>query len=229
MKNYRFDCLCAALCLPVLSIGLYFGTVKQLVAGGCPIVFDLSGNGKIDITGHNSTQEKLYTLFSIGRYVKFDIFASGEEIEIDWLQPNKDAFLVDIREGFPERATGRHLFGTASSKDDGESYDNGFKKLATLDADMNGLVEGAELDGLALWRDNGDAIMDKEEVLQLSDYDVTSIPVQHQTKSASYGFLSTFAYADTGSGRIYIEDVWFMNSGQPTDTDIFVGRLLSVL
>jgi len=224
-NGYRFDCMCAALCLPLLTIVLYFGTVKQLEAGGCPIVFDLSGNGEIDITGHNSSEQKLYTLFSIGRYVSFDIFGSGDETEIDWIEPNKDAFLVDLRKGFPKKANGNHLFGVANGED-GDSFQNGFEKLATLDKNKNGSVEGPELNGIALWKDNGDAIMEKSEIIQLSEIKILSIPTKPLNKVEKYGFQTLYNNAYTENGNIYFEDIWFMNSGQPTRLDQIVGWFL---
>ena len=70
-----------------------------------------------------------------------------------------DGMLVDDRDGGATAAMngngeidGRRLFG-----DEGGKFGNGFDKLRQLDRDGDGKLTGAELEGLKVWVDNGDA------------------------------------------------------------------------
>ncbi len=222
--SYERECLLVVFGFPALAVMLYVGTVKQLNAGGTPIVFDLSGNGIIDITGHNSSREKLYTVFSVGSYVEFDIFGTGTPIQVDWIEGGKDAFLVDLRNGIPEAASGVHLFA-AGEDQNGKWFENGFEKLATLDTNSDGSVNGNELEGLALWRDDGDAIMQSTEILELSVYEISSIPTKYSVQIGTYGLEQMVSYVDTADGQMYIEDIWFLTSDQPTQLDGFLGAV----
>lgn len=221
-KSLNASCATLALSFPALALGLFLVSVKQSTeAEGCPIAFDLNGNGYIDITGHTSTQEKVYSLFSIENYVMFDIFGDGTPVEIDWIQGDADALLVDLSDGIPEgNLTGMHLFGTVGRAADGsqEFYDNGFQKLVLKDTDGDRILTGAELDGLALWRDNGDAQFDPSELVQLADLDIVSISTIAETTAGPYGSDVLASGATTADGRkIYTEDIWFMTSGEPLE------------
>ncbi len=221
-------CVMAVGFFPVFSIALFVGSVRQVQADGCPLVFDLNGNGSIDITGHVRTQDKLYTLYSLRDYVEFEMFPGRDPIKIDWVAPNTDAFLVDFRQGVPQTINGSHLFGTVDSLGD-ESYENGFQKLATLDADGNGVVSGEELTGLALWKDNGDARLASAEIVTLEEIGIVSIPVSPKTDlKAPYQLERQYTHAAIGTEgsilteEIFVEDIWFMRISTPHPSDQWV-------
>ena len=199
---------------PLFSILLFVFSVKQTVAGDCPVVVDLSGNGRIDITGHTSTQEKLYTVFTANRFVEFDINADGEPDQIDWIKAGKDAILVDISnwsEG--EDFDGNHLFGLVGLDDEGQpiSYENGFEKLALLDLDTDGELSGAELGNLRLWKDNGNARPDAGEILTFEEAGLASIRTGFSSVPGPYGAEVLASSAVSLSGEaVYVEDIWFM-------------------
>ena len=57
-------------------------------------------------------------------------------------------------------------------------WKDGYEPLAALDNDRNGRLEGAELQGIAVWFDrNGNGIADPGEVVSLRSLGITSIAV----------------------------------------------------
>lgn len=70
---------------------------------------------------------------------------------------------------------GNRLFGDADGK-----YSSGYEKLAQLDVDGNGALSGAELQGLKVWQDNGDAKVQAGEMKSLAEVGVDQISVQRQ-------------------------------------------------
>ncbi|MEP1443930.1 MAG: hypothetical protein ABJK39_13050 [Hyphomicrobiales bacterium] len=229
------SCTLLLISFPLLALLMFVFSIKQTVASGTPIVLDISGNGKIDITGHTTTRQKLYTLFSIEQYVKFDIFNRGEMSQIDWIAPDTDAFLIDLREGHPSgNLTGKHLFGTAgfssNSDDEGFEFENGFEKLATLDLNQDGKLSGDELTGLALWKDDGDALFEPNEHVKLSDHKIVSISVTFEKSSGAYGAPKLTSEATTeSSSSIYVEDIWFMTPNDVARYDRIFGRFFAAL
>ncbi|MCR6644592.1 MAG: hypothetical protein NVV62_08775 [Terricaulis sp.] len=56
---------------------------------------------------------------------------------------------------------------------------DGFEALRALDDDRDGVLRGAELGGLALWRDaNGDGVSDPGEVLPVSAHGIVGLGVR---------------------------------------------------
>lgn len=226
--------LVLAVGFPALAAVLFVGSIKQSnEAAGCPIVFDLNGNGYIDTVGHMSSQEKVYSVFSIEKYVNFDIFATGEPREIDWISGGKDAFLIDLSNGIPDgNLTGLHLFGTVGQTENGEieTYEHGFQKLAKLDLNGDQTISGDELENLALWKDDGDGQFEETELVQLDDIGVVAIPTSPSIEPGPYGSEVISAFASTTDGsRMYIEDVWFMTPEDPLDEHRRIGRFFNSL
>lgn len=230
VNQLKRSCNLLMVAFPILSLFMFVFSIKQTMAGGCPIVFDLNNNRKIDIIGHTSTREKLYTLFSIGKYVEFDIFANGTLTKIDWIKPSTDGLLIDLRNGIPKgNLTGTHLFGNVGfNSGDGTIFQNGFEKLATLDKNGDGKISDKELLGLALWVDNGDAVFDETEVEYLSDHQIKSIPTSFTPEIGAYGAPKMSSFATTeGSNTIYIEDIWFMTPQDASESDQLFGTFLA--
>jgi hypothetical protein len=90
----------------------------------------------------------LASLFD-GASVTFDL--SGAGLEQAWSWPTAEAsFLVWDPECSGRITSGRQLVGSATWW---MLFEDGYHVLAALDTDGDGWLFGAELDGLALWRD----------------------------------------------------------------------------
>ncbi len=142
----------------------------------------------LDLDGSNAV-ERISGEFS------FDFDADGETESVsEWFAPT-EGILFDARIGGP--ATGEHLFG-----DQGGLYADGFEKLARLDADGDGWVEGSELDGLAIWTDaNSNAELDPGEHSTLVSHGVEALSVSHES------YVSEARLAD--GSTMMTEDLWF--------------------
>ena len=111
-------------------------------------------------------------LFDADAAVLFDADGSGIAKRWTWITPDA-AWLV-----FDRRATGRvtsalQLFGSVTFW---LFWDNGYQALSSLDDDGDGRLRGAELVGIALWRDRDvDGVSDRGEVQPLSAHSITEI------------------------------------------------------
>ena len=178
-----------------------FITVTPGVA--TPIIFDLSGDSVINVTGETTGKDKS-NITSIGRTVQFDIDADGTLENIEWVDGSGDGILVDT-----SKFQGTNINGSALFGDEGGKYDNGFIKLAALDTDGNSFLEDGELNSLKLWVDNGDGILQATELQSLQQHDIHSIGIRMMVTDAGLMQSSAFTKADL---RILTEDVWFAES-----------------
>lgn len=208
---------------PALLIALYLFSIKQTgVQGDCPVVIDLNGNGQIDITGFTATQDKLYTLFSTGRFVDFDVWGTGEKDKIDWIKGGTDGIIVEWDPANPKREiTGLDLMGVRRIGDDGSDMDfeNGFDKMRSFDNNTDGELTGEELAKLAIWVDNGNAILEDGEIFSFSAKNITSLSVNANTQTSFYGFDALRAYASGPRANYMMEDVWFLNARTVPEVD----------
>ena len=169
-----------------------------------PIALDLNGDGKIGVTGATSSVDKDANA-ELGRTVEFDIDGDGDLDVIEWYAGG-DGILVDNTDGrAAEDMDGSRLFG-----DEGGKYGNGYEKLAALDADGSGAIEGAEADALALWMDDGDAVVEAGELVSLADAGVASVSTQMRVEEDGEGrrFMRSEATMSDGS-IVMTEDVHF--------------------
>jgi hypothetical protein len=151
---------------------------KCPIGTGTPVAVDGNGDGVISRSGTP---------------VRFDLNADGTaELLDNWFAPT-EGILVDATIGGP--LDGRALFG-----DQGGTYSDGYAKLARRDTDQDGRLTGAELHGLALWHDNGDAIAQPGELTNATQAGLTSIATSH----SNYHSTATLNGATTAT-----EDVWF--------------------
>jgi len=212
------------LMMPAVLLLIYVSTVKQTIAraGDCPLIIDFNRNGRIDITGHTQSRQKLYTVFSVGKYVTIDVNGDGVPDQIDWVHPNTDAFVLDIRRGTPPRdIDGTWLFGDSV---DG-AVENGFVRLSELDVDESGAIDGAELAGIGFWVDDGDAKFSPDEFKTVSDLKVTSIETTFVEEDIGYGVNTLVGSMESETlGTVRMEDVWFLNSQEVEPRDNAVGR-----
>lgn len=144
-----------------------------------PIVLDVNRDMAIDVA--NGEWTKHAPRFNV-QYAKFfDITGDGSEDYTEWVAHNPgDALLAMPENG--EITGALQLFGTAGG------YSDGYEKLSLLfDKDNNGWVEGAELEGLALWIDaNSDGTFQKNELRTLNEFGVTAISTSHSNYVSAY-------------------------------------------
>jgi hypothetical protein len=81
----------------------------------------------------------------------------------------------------------------------GAQWENGYEALATLDADRDGAVSGAELEDLALWSDNNrDGISQPGEVKRLDEVGITRLFYDVDNRDEATGSI----YATRGFERV---------------------------
>lgn len=176
---------------------------------GSPIMLDLDGDGKLGTTGVSTAKTRVDG--QIGRTVDFDLDGDGRKEAIEWSDGKGDGFLVDDSDGGASRAAagngeidGKRLFG-----DEGGKYANGYDKLKKFDRDADGVLEGAELSGLKMWVDNGDARVGGGELKSLADLGITRISVTMNTEKNARGEdLMRSTFEQNGATKVS-EDVWF--------------------
>jgi len=119
----------------------------------------------------------------------------GNKNENEWTKPwdsatGGDGILAWDIDNDGQITSSKELFGEFDVNGQ-KSFKNGYEKLAKhFDKDGNGVVEGAELNGLKIWEDrNGDGITQKGEMVELADRGVRSLNVNFDSNdmSSSYG------------------------------------------
>lgn len=172
-----------------------------------PIALDLNHNGQIDVTGQTTAKDGDHG--TLGHTVQFDLNGDGQLDTIEWLQGTGDGLLADNRDGNAALdMNGTRLFGNDAS------HDNGYAKLAELDADHDGTLTSDELKGLEIWVDNGDAQVQAGELHGLADFGITSLNVDFQQVHNTAGDTLIQSQAGTSDGSaILTEDVWFGTLG----------------
>jgi hypothetical protein len=170
-----------------------------------PIAFDLNDNGEIDVTGETTSIEK-DAEDELGRTVEFDIDADGDLDTIEWFDGSGDGILVDTTKiGEDGSIDGSALFG-----DEGGKYANGYEKLEQHDANGDGMISGEELEGLGLWVDDGDAVLEDGEMLTAEEAGIASISTDMKIVLDDDGKQLMQSSATTIDGEeILTEDVWF--------------------
>jgi hypothetical protein len=118
------------------------------------------------------TVNHLDELLAPGIAVDFDLRGYGPRERWPWIRPDLGLLVWDpLHAGRIESA--RQLFG-------GYTFEifrgNGYDALAVLDANGDGILSGAELDGISVWFDrNGDGLSTPDEVTPVCDLGVVSI------------------------------------------------------
>ncbi len=141
-----------------------------------PIVLDLDGDGALEASAgrwlpHGDS-------FDNTRVALFDFNANGFPVATEWVGPNDGLLVRPYADGTVD---GSCLFGS------NRGYTNGYEALGGLDADNNGQVEGAELQGLMVWQDrNSDATVNDGELLTLESLGITALGVNHNDMKGSY-------------------------------------------
>jgi Flp pilus assembly pilin Flp len=160
-----------------------------------PIVFDTEGLGEIITTSSLDSDE-------LGP--AFDMFGRGEKEPVEWPIGKGQAWLVDNRDGRAATdMTGKRFFG------DLDGHEDGYQKLRELDTSGTGILSGADLDGLVLWFDNGNALVEENELLSLRDVGVTKVDTRAQ-------------WSELPDGRSVLRSTAIMNGRSIMTEDIFV-------
>ncbi|MCI9890173.1 VaFE repeat-containing surface-anchored protein [Micrococcales bacterium 31B] len=178
------------------------GNTDMALGGACgqfvsPLVLDLNGNGKVD-TSSVADQPAGAT---------FDLLNTGSGVASGWAADG-DGFLVKPNAD-GSVTSGKNLFGGALG--------DGYAQLASLDANGDGRVSGAELDGLQVWVDaNGDHVAQAGELKSLADYGITSLNTEYvNAPVANNGNVvvehGTASTAD--GGLIVVGDAYFQVGG----------------
>ncbi len=147
-----------------------------------PVAIDLNRDGHIGVTGATTSSDK--SGLTIGETVHFDMNADGKAERIEWFDGSGDGILIDNRDGgaFSDM-DGSRLFG-----DDNGRYADGYEKLRALfDANGDGKISGAELNGLMLWVDDGDAKVEAGELQTLKSHSITEISGRITTTTDASG------------------------------------------
>jgi len=109
--------------------------------------------------------------------VLFDADGSGRQQAWTWITPDAGWLVFDPQQT-GQVTSALQMFGNVSFW---LFWDNGYQALASLDDNGDGVLSGAELKGLAIWRDaNGNGRCDPGEVQPLSAYGITSLSCRHQ-------------------------------------------------
>jgi hypothetical protein len=142
--------------------------LESLPRGGfvTPIILDIEGS------------DTLGECLAPDRVVRFDLDGDGTAEWRRWIHSDTGLLAWDP-ECRGEITSGRQLFGNATWW---MFFRNGYEALDALDDDRNGWLIGAELDGLALWRDaDGDAVSDPGEVEAIACLDVLALATRPDT------------------------------------------------
>lgn len=135
-----------------------------------PLVIDMDFDGKLEASGGQWLPHQMSARTSARRAV-FDFYGNGFPVEMEWVGPNDGLLVQPKADGTVD---GTCLFGTATG------YDSGWQHLASLDANKDGKVSGAELTGLAVWQDkNGDGVALKTELTPLEQVGIKELGLKH--------------------------------------------------
>lgn len=141
--------------------------------------------------------------------VAFDLDGSGSPRRWGWIAPNA-AWLVFDYDGRGRVTSGLQMAGGVAFW---IFWDNGYRALASLDDDGNGILEAGELDGLALWRDaNGDGVSDPGEVVPVPAWGITALSCRYRRHATGIPFSPDGVRLRDGTTRPSYD--WIVRSGE---------------
>jgi hypothetical protein len=112
------------------------------------------------------------TLINPDAGVAFDLDGSGLARHWGWITP-KAAWLVFDGKQTGQITSGLQMFGSVTFW---IFWRDGYQALGSLDANGDGLLNGTELNGLALWQDiNGNGISEPGEVKPIATYGIEQL------------------------------------------------------
>lgn len=103
--------------------------------------------------------------------------AGVKEERTEWIKGTGDGFLVWDQNGNGRIDSNSEMMSEFDINGN-KVFENGFEKLSHyFDEDENGIIEGAELDELKFWVDNGDAKTQEGELRDLEDFGIRKITI----------------------------------------------------
>lgn len=168
-----------------------------------PVALDMNKDGKIGTTGTSTAKDR--TDPTLGRTVEFDIDADGTKDTIEWMTGDGDGLVVDMSEIGPNgEIDGRALMG-----DQGGQFTDGFAKMATYDANGDGVLAGDELNAIGVWVDDGDAKLEEGELKSAAEIGLNGLTTSYANELNDRGETLMRSTADMMGEEIMSEDVWF--------------------
>ncbi|MCA9793107.1 MAG: tetratricopeptide repeat protein [Candidatus Eremiobacteraeota bacterium] len=159
----------------IASLKKKMKVVQQAPRAVTPILIGLEGENLEDLT------------LPAAR-VAFDLDGTGLTQQWPWITP-RAAWLVYDPNRSGDIHTGLQLFGSVTFW---VAWDNGYQALAALDDNLDGRLDGPELEGLALWRDrNGDGLSQPGEVKPLADYGIVALFTDWQVHATGIPYAPT--------------------------------------
>ncbi|MDA0814321.1 MAG: hypothetical protein O3C21_18260 [Verrucomicrobia bacterium] len=120
-----------------------------------------------------------------GLTVDFDADGSGRRIPWNWISPDA-AWLVYDNNGSGQIDSAIQFFGNRTFM---LFFEDGYAAMRVLDADADGQLSGAELQGLALWQDqNSNGVSEAGEVNSLTDHGIKSLTANPQRHASGIPF-----------------------------------------
>jgi hypothetical protein len=118
----------------------------------------------------------------------------GNQNQNEWTKPwdpkkGGDGMLVWDTDGDGKITSGKELFGHIGL-DGKNTFKNGYEKLAHyFDKDKDGVVKGAELQGLKIWEDrNGDGITQQGELVELEKHGIRKLSTRFNESDMSSSY-----------------------------------------
>ena len=130
--------------------------------------------------------------------VPFDLDGSGVPRAWRWITPHA-AWLVWDPTDARRITSGLQFFGSVTFW---LFWGNGYEALAALDDNGDRRLAGAELKGLALWRDgNADGLSDPGEVRPLADWGIRALYFEHEWHRAGFPYSPSGVLLENGRLR----------------------------
>jgi hypothetical protein len=169
----------------------YYMTYKYKITYYSPIVLNMDGTGKLMAS---NGEWRPHETFHKDRMAIFDFYGSGQPMLMEWVGPKDGLLCVPKADGSVD---GTSFFGTANG------YADGYDELSqTRDLNDDGVVSGAELEGLFVWQDgNGNGIAGPTELKSVQELGITEISTRHTN------FKSTFKM----NGKTFTAWDWWPN------------------
>jgi hypothetical protein len=148
------------------------------------------------------------------------VYFQGNNNENEWTKAwdsstGGDGLLVWDTDGDGKITSGKELFGHVAL-DGSNQFANGYEKLAHyFDSNRDGVVQGAELQGLKIWEDrDGDGKTDDGELVSLASRNITSLNTAHNSAdmSSSFGIGQKQPAATTSAAQVAVVSGFFAHS-----------------
>jgi len=146
--------------------------VAQYVEVRDPIVVDLDGNGKPDVSQGINTP---HNFFDKSRAVLFDINADGVKDLMEWIGPNDGLLIFFKNDEFSSDVDGFNLMSNAYG------FVNGYEKMFEMfDFNKDRILDKSEMGQMYIWQDkNQDAKVQKDELITLEQLGIEKIVLSY--------------------------------------------------